>query len=86
MKRDDVDIFEKLTAQLGSLHQEMSALAKKSPNDAINNFKIQLVNGTPRKMQRILRPAVSSFLRIRNFLVRRYAFKQRCYNYPVPVH
>ena len=46
MKRADVDIFEKMTAQLGSLHQEISALAKKSPNDAINTFKLQFVNGT----------------------------------------
>ena len=45
MKRDDVHIFEKLTAQLGSLYQEMSTLAKKSPNDAINTFKLQFVNG-----------------------------------------
>ena len=45
MKRDDVHIFEKLTAQLGSLYQEMSTLAKKSPNDAINTFKLRFVNG-----------------------------------------
>ena len=46
MKRSDIDIFEKLTAQLGSLYQEVSALAKKSPNDAINTFKLQFVNKT----------------------------------------
>ncbi len=45
MKHADVDIVEKLVAQLGSLYQEMSALAKKSPNDAINTFKLQFVNG-----------------------------------------
>jgi hypothetical protein len=44
MKRKDVDVFEKLKAQLDSLHQEMSILAKKSPNDAVNAFKIRLVN------------------------------------------
>jgi hypothetical protein len=46
MKRSDVDDFEKLNAQLDSLHQEMSMLAKKSPNDAVNAFKIRLVNTT----------------------------------------
>jgi len=46
MKRSDVDNFEKLNAQLDSLHQEMSMLAKKSPNDAVNAFKIRLVNTT----------------------------------------
>ena len=30
MKRADIDIFEGLTAQLGSLYQEISARAKKS--------------------------------------------------------
>ena len=46
MKRGDVDVFEKLAAQLYSLYQEMSALAKKLPNDAINTFKLRFVNGT----------------------------------------
>ena len=46
MKRDDVELFEKITTQLANLHQETSALAKKSPNDAINTFKLTFVNAT----------------------------------------
>lgn len=46
MKREDVDAFEKLTAQLTSLHQELSVLARKSPNDAVNTFKINFVTAT----------------------------------------
>lgn len=46
MKHADVDIFEKLKAQLDSIYQEMSMLAKKSPNDAVNTFKIKFVNAT----------------------------------------
>jgi hypothetical protein len=46
MKRADIDTFEKLSAQLDSLHQEMSMLTKKSPNDAVNAFKIKFVNAT----------------------------------------
>jgi hypothetical protein len=46
MKRADIDTFEKLKAQLDGLYQEMSVLAKKSPNDAVNAFKIKLVNAT----------------------------------------
>ena len=46
MKRADIDIFEKLMAQLDSLYQEISALAKKSPNGATNAFKLKFVNGT----------------------------------------
>lgn len=46
MKKSDVDTFEKLKAQLDSIHQEMSTLAKKSPNDAVNVFKLRFVNAT----------------------------------------
>ena len=54
MKRADIDIFEKLMAQLSGLYQEMSALAKKSPNDAINTFKLQFVNGCLAKCNEFL--------------------------------
>jgi hypothetical protein len=46
VKRQDVDQFEKIKVQLDSLHEEMSVLAKKSPNDAVNVFKIRLINTT----------------------------------------
>ena len=46
MDAAQVDIFEKLKAQLESMHQEMSVMAKKSPNDAVNAFKIRFVNST----------------------------------------
>jgi hypothetical protein len=44
MKRSDVDELEKLMGQLKSIHAEVSALAKKSPNDAVNSFKIKFIN------------------------------------------
>lgn len=46
MNRADVDKFEKLMAQLDSFHSELSMLAKKSPNDALNVFKLKFVNAT----------------------------------------
>ena len=46
MKRSEIDEFEKLASQLDSLHSEMSVLSKKSPNDAVNPFKIKLINST----------------------------------------
>lgn len=54
MKRKDVDVFEKLKAQLDSLHQEMSVLGKKSPNDAVNSFKIKLINTTLAQSNQLL--------------------------------
>jgi hypothetical protein len=46
MKRVDVDELEKLMGQFKSIHAEVSALAKKSPNDAVNSFKIKFINST----------------------------------------
>jgi hypothetical protein len=44
MKRADISAFEKITVQLESLHAELTMLAKKSPNDAVNAFKLKFVN------------------------------------------
>ncbi len=40
----DVEKLEKLLRQLHGLHSEISLLAKKSPNDAINAFKLKFIN------------------------------------------
>lgn len=42
--KEDVENLEKLTGQLNSLHAEVTALAKKSPSDAVNTFKLKLTN------------------------------------------
>lgn len=44
MKRKDVDQFEKLSAQLQGVYDELSILSKKSPVDAVNKFKLGFVN------------------------------------------
>jgi len=44
MTKEEVDTFEKLQAQLGGLHTEISALSKKSQNDPLNKFKLKFVN------------------------------------------
>ncbi len=44
MKRKDVDEFEKLFGQLQGIYNEISALSKKSPNDAVNTFKLKFIN------------------------------------------
>ncbi|SRR5216684_1772518 len=40
----EVEALERLIGQLSGLHAEISQLAKKSPNDALNAFKLRLVN------------------------------------------
>jgi hypothetical protein len=61
MKRKDVDVFEKLTAQLDSLHAEVTGLSKKSPNDAVNAFKLKFVNATLSKCNELFGPAYKPF-------------------------
>ena len=41
---EHVEILERLVGQLQGLHAEITQLAKKSPNDAVNAFKLTLIN------------------------------------------
>ena len=43
--REKVDQLEKIVGQTEGMHQEVSALARKSPNGSLNKFKLQIVNG-----------------------------------------
>lgn len=42
--KEDVEKLEKLIGQLNGLYVEIGTLAKKSPNDAVNAFKLKLIN------------------------------------------
>jgi len=44
MKTKQVQCFEKMHVQMQSLHTEIGTLSKKSPNDAVNKFKLKLIN------------------------------------------
>ncbi|HEY3295696.1 MAG TPA: hypothetical protein VGL38_09665 [bacterium] len=44
MNPNDAECFNAAHAQLHALHDEISILAKKSPNDLMNKFKISYVN------------------------------------------
>lgn len=41
---EDIEKLEKLIGQLQGLHNEITILSKKSPNDAVNPFKLKLIN------------------------------------------
>jgi hypothetical protein len=41
---EQVQEFERLQGQLEGLHAEMQTLSRKSPNDLLNPFKLNLVN------------------------------------------
>jgi hypothetical protein len=44
MKAKDVDVFEKVKAQLHQLYNEISVLSKSKPDNPINKFKLGFIN------------------------------------------
>lgn len=44
MTKEDVNKFEKVQSQIEGLILEVTNLAKKSPNDAVNKFKLKFIN------------------------------------------
>ena len=50
----DVHDLEKVTGQLASIYSEITALAKKSPSDAVNGFKLRLINAVLITANRVL--------------------------------
>jgi len=44
MTKEDVNKFEKVQSQIEGLLLEVTNLAKKSPNDAVNKFKLKFIN------------------------------------------
>lgn len=54
MNSSDVDNFEKLAGQVLGIYEEMSILSKKSPNDAVNKFKLKFINSQLRESNALL--------------------------------
>ena len=52
--RTEIEVFEKMVAQMDGLHQEVSVASRKAPNDAINVFKLSLVNEILRRCNELL--------------------------------
>lgn len=42
--KEDVEKLEKVIGQLQGAHAEITILSKKAPNDALNPFKLKLIN------------------------------------------
>ncbi len=56
-----VDQLETLTGQLKSIHSELSALGKKSPNVAVNKFKLKFINRVLSQCNSFLRKQYKPF-------------------------
>ncbi|HAQ36734.1 MAG: hypothetical protein CMF74_11235 [Maricaulis sp.] len=54
--KEDVESLEKIIGQLQGLHSEISVLAKKSPSDAVNAFKLKLINNVIAAANEVLYP------------------------------
>ena len=59
--RADVENLEKLIGQLQGLHSEITLLAKKSPNDDVNAFKLGLINRVIKTGNDVLGPSYLPF-------------------------
>jgi hypothetical protein len=46
---EQVEKLERLIGLLDGVHSELSALAKKSPVDGVNKFKLKLINDVVRE-------------------------------------
>lgn len=44
MKKAEIEVYEKLHIQIKEMHMELGVLSKKSPDSAINKFKLKFVN------------------------------------------
>lgn len=54
MTKEDVNKFEKVQSQIEGLLLEVTNLAKKSPNDAVNKFKLKFINEILIEANRVL--------------------------------
>jgi hypothetical protein len=54
MKVEDVDLYEKVQAQIERLHGELTTLSKKNPDNPINKFKLNLINEKLREANKLL--------------------------------
>ena len=52
--QEDVEKLEKTIGQLKAIHREVSILSKKSPIDAVNPFKLKMINSVMQSANSVL--------------------------------
>lgn len=58
---DDIERLEKTIGQLKAIHVEVSLLSKKSQNDAVNKFKLGMINKVIHSANEVLGGAYKPF-------------------------
>ena len=64
---DDVEKLEKTIGQLKGAHTEIAILAKKSPSDSLNAFKLTLINNVIKASNEVLGEKYKPFDHFDNF-------------------
>ena len=67
MKEKEIELFEKLHAQLEGLYDEISTLSKKSPSDAVNKFKLKFINQILGNLNEFLKDKYKPFMEFTKF-------------------
>jgi hypothetical protein len=57
MNDKEIDEFEKVEGQLMGFHQEVQNLAKRSPDDGVNKFKLRHINSILGAANKLMTPA-----------------------------
>lgn len=67
MNKKDVDLIEKVYAQMEALYNEMGILSKKAQNDAVNKFKLKFINNIIINANQILQEKYRPFTDFEKF-------------------
>jgi hypothetical protein len=67
MKLVEVEKLEKVSGQMDGLHKEISALTRKSPNDAVNKFKLKFINAALTEANLLLGSEYKPFYKFEQF-------------------
>jgi len=67
MTTEKIKQFEKVLGQMEAFHNEIGTLSKKSQNDALNKFKLNLVNQVLIEANKILGAAYKPFPNFESF-------------------
>ena len=61
MKLKEIDLFLKTKSQIKTMYKEISELSKKKPNDAVNIFKLNLINKILKDANQLLKDNYKPF-------------------------
>ena len=67
MNKDDVESFVKCYAQMQSIYNEITALANKKPNEAVNKFKLKFINQILENANKLLNENYKPFADFKKF-------------------